>query len=87
MAVSLDLHGIAVSTASACASGATEPSHVLLAMGASRAMAQGSLRFSLGRETTREEVHRSLLVLEETVSRLRSMSPLYADAMKKSRLR
>jgi len=84
MVISLDLCGIAASTGSACTSGASEASHVLLAMGVPSDIARGSLRFSLGRETTPEEIDRTVEGLIETVTRLRSMSPLYADAMKKS---
>ena len=81
--INLDLHGIAASAGSACTSGALEPSHVLMAMGIPTLSAQGSLRFSLGRGTTKKEMDETVEVLTETVSRLRSMSPFYAD-MKKS---
>ena len=81
--ISLDLHGIAASTGSACTSGALEPSHVLTAMGLSPMAAQGSVRFSLGKETTREEVDQTVGVLAAVVTRLRSMSPFYFDAKKK----
>lgn len=80
--IDLDLHGIAVSAGSACASGSLESSHVLAAMGIPASVAQGSLRFSLGRETTREEIDHTVKVLEEAVHRLRQMSPLYADVKK-----
>lgn len=72
--LNLDLMGIAVSMGSACTSGALEPSHVLLAMGASRVQAQRAVRFSLGRETTEEELEYTATVLAETIDRLRSMS-------------
>jgi len=78
----LDLSGIAVSGGSACTSGAQEPSHVLAAMGISKEIAQGSIRFSLGRGTKREEIDRAVEVLREAVNRLRSMSPLFADRKK-----
>jgi cysteine desulfurase len=81
--ISLDLHGIAASTGSACTSGALEPSHVLTAMGLSPAAAQGSMRFSLGKETTREEVDQTVGALAAVVTRLRSMSPFYTDAKKR----
>jgi len=83
--INLDLKGVAASTGSACSSGSLDPSRVLLAMGVSRTLAQGSLRFSLGRGTTPEEIDRTLGALTETVCRLRSMSPLYADARRKAK--
>jgi len=81
--LSLDMYGISVSTGSACTSGSLEPSHVLTAMGLSAEMAHGSVRFSLGRDNTEEEIDQVLEVLPNTVNRLRAMSPLYADRMKK----
>jgi cysteine desulfurase len=78
--INLDLHGIAASSGSACTSGSLEPSHVLTAMGLSKQMAQGSLRFSLGKQTTREQIDQAVEVVTEVVHRLRSMSPFYADA-------
>jgi cysteine desulfurase len=81
--LSLDLKGIAVSTGSACASGAVEPSHVLLAMGMSHARAQGAVRFSLGPETTEEELAYTTTVLVETIRRLRSMSPAHSQRGKR----
>jgi cysteine desulfurase len=80
--LSLDLKGIAVSTGSACTSGALEASHVLLAMGVPRSRAQGAVRFSLGRETTREQLDYTAAVLVETIHRLRAMSPGYLDFTK-----
>jgi cysteine desulfurase len=77
--LSLDMKGIMVSTGSACTSGATDPSHVLRAMGVPREMAQGSIRFSFGRSNSREDVDYTVDILEKEVSRLRSISPLYAD--------
>ena len=68
------MRGIAVSTGSACASGATEPSHVLLAMGVTQTIAQGSIRFSLGRENAESEIDFVLASLIEVVSHLRNMS-------------
>jgi cysteine desulfurase len=75
--IALDLKGISCSTGSACSSGAVEPSHVLTAIGLSTEEARGSLRFSLGRHTTREEIDFALLVIPETVERLREISPTY----------
>jgi len=75
--LSLDLEGIAVSTGSACASGSSEPSHVLKAMCIDTALAQGTIRFSLGRLTTDDDISYVLEVLPRVVSRLRSMSPLW----------
>jgi len=76
MGISLDLEGIAASTGSACTSDALEASHVLLAIGLPGELAQGSLRFSLGRDTTEEGIDRVLEVFPRIVARLRSMSPL-----------
>ena len=73
----LDLKGVAVSSGSACTSGATEPSHVLQAMGIDKIISQGALRFSLGRSTTKEELDYVLSVLPEVVNRLRDLSPIY----------
>jgi cysteine desulfurase len=76
MLLSLDLEGIAASSGSACSSGASEPSHVLLALGLSPGQAQCSLRFTLGHETVAEDIDRVLEILPQIVARLRSMSPL-----------
>jgi cysteine desulfurase len=73
--ISLDLKGIAVSTGSACASGSLEPSHVLTAMGLNREEVRGSIRFSLGALTTREEILYTARAVEEIISRLRDMMP------------
>lgn len=73
--ISMDLKGIAVSTGSACASGSLEPSHVLQALGLTREQVRGSLRFSLGAYTTREELNYAVSVLSESVARIREMSP------------
>jgi len=75
MLLNLDMrHGIAASSGSACTSGSLEPSHVLLAMGIPAEIAHGSLRFSLGRATTREEIDKVIEVLPPIVEKLRSMS-------------
>ncbi len=76
VAISLDLEGIAASTGSACSSHDLEASHVLTAMGVSAVLARGSVRFSLGRMTTEDDVRRVAEVLPRIVARLRSMSPL-----------
>jgi len=75
--IALDLKGLAVSTGAACSSGAIEPSHVLLAMGLRPNQARGSIRFSLGKQTTAEEVDFALALVPETVARLRELSPAY----------
>lgn len=74
--LNLDLEGICASTASACASSSLSPSHVLLALGLSHTQAHGSLRFTLGKWTTEEEVEQVLDVLPRIVAKLRAMSPL-----------
>ncbi|MCL2365298.1 MAG: cysteine desulfurase NifS [Defluviitaleaceae bacterium] len=78
----LDMNGCAASTGSACSSGSLEPSHVLMAMGLEHGMANGALRFSLGRCSTEEDIPRLMAILEPAVARLRSMSPLYDDYTK-----
>ncbi len=77
LVIALDLKGVAVSTGAACSSGAIEPSHVLTAMGLSPERARASLRFSLGRQNTSEDIDLLLSILPETVSRLRELSPVY----------
>lgn len=74
--LNLDLKGIAASSGSACTSGSLDPSHVLLAMGLTHEVAHGSLRISLGRGNTEEDIDYCLTVLPEIIERLRSMSPL-----------
>ena len=76
--LNLDLKGIAASSGSACTSGSLDPSHVLLSMGLNHETAHGSLRLSLGRANTEDDVKYCLEVLPEIVERLRSMSPLNA---------
>ena len=75
--LNLDMFGIAASSGSACTSGSLEPSHVMGAMCVEVTLAHSSTRFSLGPETTDEEIDRVLEVLPATVQRLRDMSPLY----------
>ena len=75
--LNLDLEGICISTGSACSSSDAEPSHVLLAIGLSHAQARSSLRFTMGRLTTAEDIERVLEVLPRTVARLRAISPLF----------
>ena len=75
--INLDLSGIAVSSGSACSSGSLEPSHVILALGVPEELAHSSIRFSLGRDTTREEMDYTFKVLKESVEKLRSISPLF----------
>ena len=77
LVIALDLKGLAVSGGSACQSGATEPSHVLTAMGLSPARARASVRFSLSRLTTPEDVDFALTLIPEAVARLRSLSPTW----------
>jgi cysteine desulfurase len=78
--LSLDMKGIAASSGSACTSGSLEPSHVLLALGLSHEMSHGSVRFSLGKSNTAEEIDYLLEIMPPIVERMRSMSPLYAGA-------
>jgi cysteine desulfurase len=75
--LNLDLVGICASSGSACTSGALEPSHVLTAMGVPHEIAHGSLRLTLGRENTDEDVNYVMQVLPGIVEKLRLMSPLY----------
>lgn len=73
----LDMGGISASTGSACSSNSLEASHVLLAIGVDIEDAHGSLRFSLSKDNTEEEVDEIIKVVEESVARLRAMSPIY----------
>lgn len=75
--LSLDMKGVGVASGSACTSGSLEASHVLTAMHIPPELAQGSIRFSIGRFTTREDLEYTLSVLPEIIERLRAMSPLY----------
>jgi cysteine desulfurase len=80
LVIALDLKGLAVSTGAACSSGAIEPSHVLTAMGLSSEQARASLRFSLGKQNTPEDVDFALSLIPATVARLRELSPVYHKA-------
>jgi len=75
--IAMDLLGVAVSTGAACSSGATEPSHVLVAMGLTE-QARGSIRFSLGKQNTAEEVDLVLEMVPGVVHKLRELSPAWA---------
>jgi cysteine desulfurase len=77
LVIALDLKGLAVSTGAACSSGALEPSHVLMAMGLSPEQARGSLRFSLGKQNTSEDIDFALGLIPATVARMRELSPVY----------
>lgn len=78
MVISLDLKGFAVSSGSACSSGAVEPSHVLLALGLSKEKAKSSIRFSLGRGNTVEQVDALVSAVAESSAQLRKLSPTYS---------
>jgi cysteine desulfurase len=77
LVIALDLKGLAVSTGAACSSGAIEPSHVLTAMGMPPERARGSLRLSLGKQNTAEDIEFALSLIPSTVVRLRELSPVY----------
>jgi len=79
----LDAKGIAASSGSACTSGSLDPSHVLLAIGLEHEIAHGSLRLSLGDATTEEEVDYVLENVPKVIQRLRDMSPLWDDYLRK----
>ncbi len=81
----LDMKGIAASSGSACASGSLDPSHVLLAIGLPHEIAHGSLRLSVGEDTTDEEVDYVLEVIPPVIERLRMMSPLYEEVLRGER--
>lgn len=74
--LNLDMEGIAASTGSACTSGSLDPSHVLSAMGLPPEECHGSIRFTLGRQTSAEEIDEVILVMKSVVAKLRKMSPL-----------
>jgi cysteine desulfurase len=83
LVIALDLKGLAVSTGAACSSGSIEPSHVLIAMGLPVERAKASLRFSLGKQNTLEDIDLALNLIPETVSRLRDLSPVYRTVVSK----
>ena len=80
MVIALDLKGLSVSTGAACSSGAIEPSHVLTAMGLSADRARGSIRFSMGKQNTAEDVEFALKLIPQVLNRLREISPVYKKA-------
>ncbi|MCI5994337.1 MAG: cysteine desulfurase NifS [Blautia sp.] len=82
--IMLDMEGICGSSGSACTSGSLDPSHVLLAIGLPHEIAHGSLRLTLSEEITKEDMDYVAEAIKKIVDRLRSMSPLYEDFVKKS---
>ena len=84
MLIMLDMEGVCGSSGSACTSGSLDPSHVLLAIGLPHEIAHGSLRLTMSEENTKEEMDFVVEKLKAIVQRLRSMSPLYEDFMKKN---
>ena len=85
LVIALDLKGLAVSSGAACSSGAIEPSHVLLAMGLPHQRARASIRVSLGKQTTNDDIDFAIQVIPETVARLREISPVYQKVAADSR--
>jgi cysteine desulfurase len=85
MLIMLDMKGICASSGSACTSGSLDPSHVLLAIGLKHEEAHGSLRLTLSEENTKEEMDIVVDNLKQIVARLRDMSPLYEDFVKKQK--
>ena len=85
MLIMLDMEGICGSSGSACTSGSLDPSHVLLAIGLPHEIAHGSLRLTLSEEITKEDIDFVVEKLKGIIERLRSMSPLYEDFVKKSK--
>ena len=81
--IMLDMDGICASSGSACTSGSLDPSHVLLAIGLPHEIAHGSLRLTLSEETTMEQIDFTVESVKKIVARLRDMSPLYEDYMRK----
>jgi cysteine desulfurase len=81
LVIALDLKGISVSTGAACSSGAVEPSHVLTAMGLTSGEARASIRFSLGKQTSEEDLAFVLEQLPATVTKLRELSPVWRKAV------
>jgi len=80
LVIALDLQGVMCSSGAACSSGAVEPSHVLMAIGLTGDQARSSLRFSLGRPTSEQEVDAALQIIPSAVERLRALSPMSASA-------
>ena len=83
--IMLDMKGICASSGSACTSGSLDPSHVLLAIGLPHEIAHGSLRLTVSAENTMEEMDRVANAVKEIVGKLREMSPLYEDFIKKQK--
>ena len=83
LVIALDLRGLACSTGAACSSGALEPSHVLTAIGLRASEARASVRFSLGRRTTVQEIEAALEIVPPAVAQLRQLSPSYRKAGRK----
>jgi cysteine desulfurase len=81
--IMLDMNHICASSGSACTSGSLDPSHVLLAIGLPHEVAHGSLRLTVSDENTEEEINYTIDRIKEIVDKLRKMSPLYEDFMKK----
>jgi cysteine desulfurase len=81
LVIALDLKGLAVSTGAACSSGAVEPSHVLTAMGMRADRARASIRISLGKQNTDDEVDFAIGLVPETIARLRELSPVWKTAV------
>ena len=80
LVIALDLQGVMCSSGAACSSGAVEPSHVLTAIGLAPDQARSSLRFSLGRPTTEQEIDEAIRIIPPVVERLRALSPLHVGA-------
>ena len=72
----LDMEGISLSTGSACSSGSLKPSHVLLAIGVRQEDSHGSVRVTLGRDNTKEDIDKLIKVLPKIIKKLRDMSPI-----------
>ena len=83
--IMLDMKGIAGSSGSACTSGSLDPSHVLLAIGLPHEIAHGALRLSLGEDTTKEDLDYTLEQIKEIIQKLRDLSPLYEDFIRKEK--
>lgn len=83
--IMLDMKGVCASSGSACTSGSLDPSHVLLAIGLPHEIAHGSLRLTVSAENTMEEMDKTVEAVKEIVGKLRNMSPLYEDFVKKNK--